>query len=401
MRRKTIHAIVVFTLLLVLVAQPAQAFENPLAGFGTSIKARLNRFYLMLPGEKSGESVLTQSALAMEGLKSLSFSAGVDADVLDVTDQSLVAGSFKVGGPAEIKDVYDPKSTRQDINFAGELTMQGTTLKANTDMKIDGETMYLKINEVPLLPFFDLAPLKGMWLKLDNSQSMTADETADSSETESEMTAEEREAHKAAFMDLLKASQISTAKKEKYQDFNVFTVETTVPDDAILAYVEKTGAIEKETEAEIQKSKQETAETLASIDDIKIKTMIDRSSFYLRHIEAPIVIDAQKFQAGESESSATTPLGDFSDAKTIKLNFVVDMTDFNKPVTFEVPTDAQDFQAAFAGAMNKQSGMPMMMPEPTLSEPSSKMMVKPSELPELSAEEKALLKQYGIDASDL
>jgi hypothetical protein len=82
----------------------------------------------------------------------------------------------------------------------------------------------------------------------------------------------------------------------------------------------------------------------------------------------------------------------------------MNFSDFNKPVTFEVPTDAKDFQQALMETMTVP-GLDSSFVNPAVPNNAAKLnksvKTKPVELQQLSPSEKEMLKQYGVEVEDI
>ncbi|HYD34851.1 MAG TPA: DUF6612 family protein [Vitreimonas sp.] len=401
--KKTLLTFSMIGLVALTMATPAQAAEGGMfANFRQGVKQRFDRLYLMLPGTKDGQTVLMQSATAMEGVTSFHMDMKLDGEVLSSTDQKMFGGNIKFAGPVKTSDVYDPAATQQDLNLAGEFTMQGTTMRGNVDMKIDGKTSYLKFNELPAMPFMDLTQLQGQWLKLDPSEMADAETPA--------MTDEQKAEAKVATEELMKAATVSDARKENLNQHSVFVVDVTLPDAAVAAYVKKMAEIQKTPAEEMQQQAQQLNDFLAATDELKSTLYIDRSSFYTRRMTLPLQVNVKQLMASanaEAESSSNaTAMAALEEVQTLKAMFSLDMDKFNEPVTFQAPSDARDFQEAFSGifggAMGASGTMPTMMTdEDDVPAPKMPAGTRPSGSTQLTPEEEQLLKEYGIQVEDL
>lgn len=413
--KKTLSLVVGLMVVALVAAPAAQAATNPLQQFGESVRRQFNRLYLMVPGNKPGTAVLDQTTEAMKKVKSVSTTMTVGATATDLADQELFEASLAFSGPMEVKDVYDPETVKQDLNMRGELSVQGTTLRANADLKIDGDVVYFNIRELPALPNMNLTAIQNQWLKVESkSEAEVADETEKNVRTP-EQTAE----LEAAFKDLVKASQIGEARREDLDGTGVFVIDIEVPDEALLAYTQKVEAI-NDTDADgmTEEKVEQMRKVLAAIDPITATVWVDRSTYFVRRAEMPLVIDAQKLMPSTDDevevASLPTSLNSTENIKAVTVNFRVDMDNFNEPVTFTVPTEARDAQEVFGevfglGAMGGSglptdaasgvgAGYPTMMPGVNSKLPAG---TRPTELPELTPEEREILKQYGVEVEDL
>jgi hypothetical protein len=402
--RKTGFALAAAVIMFAQTATPASAFTNPLSKFTSGVKQKADRFYLQyLPGDKPGEMVLQQSAAAMEDVKTMQIQAEVAGKVDSTDGQEMGNGKMSFSGPMEVDQPTDPLSAKQDFTMQGEVSMGGTTLKASADFKQDGKDMYVKINVLPVLPFFDATKLKGQWLKMPLDESSTNKKV-------DELTAEEKEKLTQAGERLIKDSQVSKAKKEKKNGQDVYVVEISIPDSAIIQYMDtatEVTATEDQTAEVKTNSKKSLEEGLKAMDDIKASIWVDQKSFYMTHLDLPLVVDLAKLQATQSEGSdelATTPFGGSAQPGKMTGSMSMNFSDFNKPVTFEVPTDAKDFQQALMETMTVP-GLDSSFVNPAVPNNAAKLnksvKTKPVELQQLSPSEKEMLKQYGVEVEDI
>lgn len=391
-------AIATAVVVLANTAAPASAFTNPLTKFTSGIKQKVDRFYLQyLPGDKPGEMVLQQSAATMENAKTMQVKAELSGKVDASEGEEMGSGKVRFAGPVQVDQPSDPLSAKQDFTMEGELTMGGTTLKASADFKQDGQDMYIKINVLPVLPFFDATKLKGQWLKMPLNELEKTKKAED-------LTAEEKARLVQAGEQLLKNSQISKAKKENKNGQNVYVVEIGVPDEAIIKYMESAAAITAlDAEPTTVDSKQSLADGLAAMDDIKAVVWVDQKSFFITHVELPISVDLAKIQSVQTEETAGAALSPFgTTAKPGKMTgaLTMDFSEFNQPVNFEVPADARNFQEALLETMTIP-GLDAGFTQNTPSTFGKAPKTKPVELQDLSPAEKKMLKEYGVEIEDI
>jgi hypothetical protein len=364
--KKILAASVVTLAIFSATVQPAFAAENIFQKIGDSLQSRFTRIYLMLPGEKSGQSVLNEATTAMQNVKTSVVDATITADMMEA-GKSQANAKFTVSGPVKIDNAYDPKSYKQDLNFAAEVAMQGTTLKGNADLKIDGESLYFKLNEIPALPYFNLAELKGKWLKTENK----------AAEKESSMTAEKQEKAKAAFMKLVKASQIGSAKKETRDGHKVFVVSVTTPKAALKDYILE---VRDTTTADIEMGDTLLTQLDSALDkvgDLNSTIYVDAGSFYVREYDLPLSFKPDTTEEETSMAkSAANPLASLGKIDEVKLVITVKMDKFNEKIDFVTPSDAQDAKEAFQKAMMKGSPYGSSMTLPTSTQPESDLMMK-------------------------
>jgi hypothetical protein len=337
MARKLLTFFALALLSLTIIAAPVQAQEtNFLSRLRSSVSSRFQRVYLMLPGSKSGEAVLQQSFTTMESVKTATTTVNVGADVLDEANTSLAKASAVISGPVEFNSVYDPSSSRQSLTVSGDVTLQGTSMRAAADLKVDGNTMYFKLNELPLIPLFDLSGLKGQWLTT----------TASASAEETPLTAAEQTEVKNATLKLLQSAEFSPATRDTKDGHRVFVTTATVPTSAIVAYYQELSTIRPDPEVDVADSTQKLTEFLSGVESVPITFWVDAGSYHLRHVE--LAFTKAVPPANEQTMTAGAGLLGFLEAaKTIKVNLAVHMDQFNQPVAFDIPTDARPAQEVF------------------------------------------------------
>ncbi len=342
--KKVTTLLIGITTLSLVIATPAHA-ANPFSNFTSKLRDRFEELTLKLPGNKPGLKVLEESFEEMEDIKSFTFDMNAYVD-LQAQGQSQAEVTLDVVGPIEVKEVYNPEETKQDFNIKGELTMQGTTLKADADMKMDGQTMYFKLNQIPALPLpIDINQLKGQWLK---------SEIESTQKTRTEVTEEQEEELRQAFIELMKQSEISEATKEEKDGNKVFVVTAVMPDEALLTYINKVVKV-MQTDDAMSYDEATIKDALDQLDPIQIEMWVDRGSLYTTHTATQIVFKPEQKESLTAQQKATMgPLAMFSELDTIVVDITMDMKDFDKPINFEVPSDARDAEEVMQEIVQSQ-----------------------------------------------
>lgn len=406
--KKSLFLVLVFTLLVGLTPSPARAFElgNVFSSITSSFQQRMQRVYLALPGNKSGEAVVQQSFLAMEQVETLKSDTKMTA-TLQKDNQDLLNFNLSLVGPVKTTDVYDPSTYQQEMKVVGSLTVEGTTLAADADLKMDGSTVYLKFNQIPAMPFLPAAELKDQWLKMDSTQEAIEPDMAESKDG---LTDEQKNQLKELSIEFVKDVELSDARRETVDGVKAFVVDAVVSPELVKEYLTKAAQIEGRSTQEVEEMVTDLDKALALVGEIKAVMVIDRSTFYMTKFELPLAFDLTKIDpATATELNAqVVPLGDAAEADTLKLSLISSFSEFNKPIEFSVPTDARDasevFSEAMGGAMGVGSGsvdMGVGKGAVVLPPAALENSRRPVELPELTAEEEAMLKQYGIDPKTL
>lgn len=391
-------SVAVFTFGLVLFgssALPAYAAGNFFQDVTQSIGGTFERLYLLLPGDKSGKIIADQAFLAAKNLKTAQMNTQVTVDLQN--DQNTPTSlKFNVAGPIQISNLYDPSTYKQDLKVSGQVNVKDTAMTADADLKMTGEKLYFRINELPPVPFFNLDNLKGKWLF--TSVKKTSDTPAP--------TADEQQKFIDAYQKLLNTATFSSASKQTKNDHEVYVFDVTFSKAALLQYIDDINKVQTDAGkpvADAEEARASFEKLLSNTGDLKLTIWVDRSSFFVRHVELPISYTPEKsaepspaLTPAEAESN---PLSALSHISKVNILVSLDADNFNAPITFTEPTDAQDAQQAFQQAMSAgglgggagfgagalgtgATGMPTNLP------------TTPTELPTLTPQQKQQLLRY-------
>jgi hypothetical protein len=379
-----------------LLPSPAFAAENGIQKFfssvTTSISNSVQRLSLLLPGDKNGKIVINQAAQASQNIKSAFVNSEMIFD-LQEKETSLANIKLDISGPFEMNTVYDSNAYKQELHALGVVTMQGTTLTADADFKLTKDFIYFKLNQVPAVPVFDFTPIKGKWLKTENGKPASA---ATTDESTPPLNTDQEQRMKDALTQLLTEAQYSSAKKETKNSRPVYVLDVTLSKEAILDYAKTVIQIQQENaqtdaakmEADQKQVESSLAKLLDNASELKATLWVDRSSFYITHIDVPIVFTVPAEQKNEDSVAVSalvggsSPLAALDKVDKVKMTLTTDLKDFNQPIQFSEPTDAQDAKEAFQGLMG--SSAPVV---PAFGEESS-------ELPGLTPQQKLQLQKY-------
>jgi hypothetical protein len=385
--KKFLTALTLAAVLSIATASPTYAAENPFQKFFSSVSNSFQRIVLLLPGDKDGKIVMNQAVQASQNLKSATVESVVTLD-LQKQETSVANVKINLGGPFEMNAAADPSSLKQSLHVAAVLSMEGTSLTADADVKVTKDFLYFKLNQVPAVPIFDLTSVKGKWLKTENQPT----------EQPTSLNADQQQRMKDATTKLLMGAQYSSAKKETKNGKSVYVLDVTLTKQAVTEYTKTILEIQKESitdpaaraKADAKTTEDEVEKMLNNIGDIKATLWIDRSSFFISHMDIPMTYTVEKKEKSEDAQAMTAALGGstnpfaaLDEVEKIKMSFTIDLKDFNQPVAFEEPTDAQDAKEAFQSMMGKSSAMPA----PSLG-------VGSSELPGLTPAQKLQLQKY-------
>lgn len=334
---------------------PAQAkgLNFDLPNFFTKIKNSTQRFYLKtMPGDKSGQTVLQQSAYQLEQVETTHYESQVGLKIKN-NGQKIGAVDLKIGGPVEIQNVYQPKTTKQKINFNGKFNFQGQTLSFAADLIMADETFYLKLNEVPALPTIDLSQLTQKWLSIPIDSQLTSQ-----MEKTQQFTEKEQEKIKAINKELLNKTELSKAKKKELQDTPVFVIEATLPAQALSNYFEKINAIslnkiDNESQKKlIKQSNKKMQEGIEKIAPISLTIWVDRTNFYLRKVETSLQLD----EVLPENNSQTTRGLTANQPDEMELNIKIEFDQYNQPVEITVPSSSQPLREVMGSMMRSFGG---------------------------------------------
>lgn len=405
----------------ILVSPPqAQAqgfsFQDSLASLRDSVSNTFQRLYLQLPGQKSGKLVLKQSLEATSQLETMQVASTIEVAAADQAGQSLLDFSLITTGPVKVADAYDPSSLQQEMNMTGSLQVEGTTLELDLDMKQTADATYIRLNQIPAIPGFDLRQIKDQWISIPTDPGML--EAEFDAELEA-LTEAERRQLEAATRRLFDSAEVGPAVRETKDGNSVFVISISLSDEVIMTWLEEVQAI-TEPEATTDDLTQ-MRQLLDTLQPIEAEVWVDARSLYLRHFQLPMVVDvaaAQDQLAQAEEAAGAVGVEDLSEASSIEILIAATVSDFNLPVSFEAPADATPFMEVFStlmpgfgpelGVGTVGSAAPALGEFPTSDFPGSDELPAdltapsgPAELPELTEQEKALLESYGFSAEDL
>jgi hypothetical protein len=356
----------------VAAPQPAYAAGNFFQNFTQTVSQKVHRLYFILPGPKSGKDVMAEAIKANENVKSEEMTANVDVDLLK-DDQKLANVKFGMSGNVEVPNRDDFNSFKEALALNGEFSMEGTTVKMGGDVRLLNGVMYMKVNELPALPNFNASDLKGKWMKMQNKNASS----------KSQLSQEDLQKLREASNNLVKNAQFTNATKETKNGHSVFVVQATLPKQAIADYVKEISKISSKNSSMTATNQEEIDKSLEkfmdNVSEVKATFWVDRGTFNIRHMEAPLTITVPNNGSMENENTANNPFSALSGLNVVKMNVSVDQDKFNQTFTFEEPTDAQDFEEVVSQMMMKGMGQPS---------------TGTSEVPTLNAKQKLELQKY-------
>ncbi|HEX7017606.1 MAG TPA: hypothetical protein VF209_01730 [Patescibacteria group bacterium] len=351
--KKLLTSLVLTFCLLMVTAQSVQA-QEPSAWdrFTGGITNLVQRVYLMLPGEKSGLAVLNQTMSAMQDVKTARTESVVQ--VTADTAQTPFTGAWTTQGVIEAEDLYDLTTFRQQMTFEGSIQSQNLSLPVSGEIVQDGQTGYVMFTELPMVPFFNTARAKGIWIRVGQST------------VTPELNDEERQQLRAASEELLRSATVSTARKEDLDGTPVFVIDVTFDEEDVTTYSTRVSEILNDGGhmTEIQ-------------EPLTVTLFIDRNSYYLRRLVAPL-------------SFTTQSLGE------VMVNADVRWTDYNQPVVIDVPEAFQDVSQVMQEVMPGDAERTIDLEELQVILEGEESDL-PAELEGLSEQERQLLREMGIE----
>jgi hypothetical protein len=100
--------------------------------------------------------------------------ARVDGDSMDTQDLPYTGMTMDMtiqgGGWSDVSNTSEPKftgSSSLDLSVATDDDFMTMKFGASVEFILSGLTYYIRFNEVPAIPFVDLEPLEGRWVKID------------------------------------------------------------------------------------------------------------------------------------------------------------------------------------------------------------------------------------------
>lgn len=326
-------------------AQPVSAAENMFQKSLNSFSNGVQRFYLRwVPGNKPGKAVMYQAIQSTQSLKTVDVTSDITANLFQ-GQQQQAALHLNIKSPTQLKSSNQGETPNQEFNVVADFSLRGTTLKTAADVKITPQTFYFKLVEVPTLPNVDLSSITGKWFKSDNA---AASQSA-------ELTAENKERLDTAFTRLMTSADVEQATADTKADKPVYVVNVKLPRAAVQEYVATVVEVQSQTKkdqpAAITVALQENlTKNLNKIGDVKVLFWVDRTNFHILHAESQIDYLVEK---SAKPTTQTGPLAALSQVDQVKLKIVADFGNFNAPVAFVEPIEAQDSAELMTTTLNK------------------------------------------------
>lgn len=376
--RKLIIGVLFLLGLVQFTILPAQAAGQVWQSFTSKISQSLTRFYLRtFPGQKDGTAVLKQSLLASQNIKTFYLSTNLGVEATDDSQGSLASLGLTVAGQFNSQEALENGEVQQDLKVAGEIKQDGTSMAVDVDLKQENkDTLYVKVNQLPAIPFLDTTKIKNQWLKF---VSPATEEAA--AEPTVELSADKIAQLEQLTMDLLSSSAVSPAVKTEANGQKVFQVTVTITDPALITYLVAVDQLFATADSPATLDSGSLQDTLNRISDLEFTMLVDRSTFYPVQVEAKTSLDLatmikeeESLAAGSTSDSAAdsdlaSPLSSMEQmpganflTSASKLTFSIkgEFSRFDEPINFEAPANALDGEEILKEAM--QSYFSQMMP---------------------------------------
>lgn len=409
-------SLVVVTMIAAIAAPQTYAFnfQEFVGGVQQRISNSFQRVYLALPGNKAGDVVVNQAFNKMNQLESVTTTSTTEAKLLS-DSQQVLAMDITVSGPSSFNGLYDIDSVQQDLNIQGALiTPDQQSIAFDADLKVDGSTAYFKVNQLPEIPqLLSLKRIEGQWLGLDMNQQLAAEQGTT-------LTAEQQRQLVDAYLQLFESASYSTAEKQDVNGQPSYVVDMTLESEQILAYVEEVLRITEPEQSEVTPDEfiSQITPIMEQIAPITSTITVDRSTLYVTEVSVPLSVDLAALVGQVMDSQQTAAPVPISAGSTLELAMTSTFSEFNQPVEFEVPENVRPFEEVFqqqvlgvysdiygleslseAEAQLEQGGVVPGMPQPP--RPGFTGNQPPAELQQLSPAQLQMLKEYGIDPSEL
>lgn len=263
--------------------------------------------------------------------------------------------SVNFAGVVDQSNLQEPKL---NIDFNVQVAVEGAILKGAGQMKsLDQDTIYLKITELPSIPFLPLGDIKNQWLKIDMGRIK---------EIESPKPVINVQILKKEVEQIMKDKEIfkieknfgkEQIEKEKMQHYLTSmkkdSVKTLIPEFAKLMKKYQTEMTQAEYEKNMNEFLKKFDENFdnvwTKISPIEFNVWIDQKD-YLRRIKFEKKLDSNQL-------TAQSILKDEPQEKINSLNLSIDIkfSEFNKPVEIEAPKEYKDIQEFLSSIMNSGS----------------------------------------------
>ncbi len=400
---------VIVALLLMLtlsVASPVSAntafssITDPISEALLSLRNSVVRMSHNIPGLASSQSVVQQSLFSLRDVNTVGFKTTMTASAKQMDSEAEWDMSLNATGSQVLKENLSGIQ-RQDMSVDVSLISEAETFEAAFNVRNIDETVYLRLQEVPSVPFLDMTELQDMWISFPISEATTESTTS---------------VDISVWRAFLEDLTYSDLQRTDLDGNPVYRVTVTAPEAALTELVRATGPSQGMSDAEIEETITDIGEYIAATGEPSIDLWIDRSSYRLRQIAYEETLSPEAF--GERAQNLQSPVGPSPDSlEQITVSITTKLSDFNADVSIEVPADSTSFEmvlqeSIFGGRGMGAPGLDTLPEAATGSATDAQMQQlqqfqemqeesqrsRPAEIPGLSPQEQQLLEQYGAGA---
>lgn len=322
------------------------------AGAGASLASRVWD-PVWNPFRPEPESVLAKMAQQTKEIKTLHSKTTFEIDIKNENE-------FKINGDFEgDNDATNPDKPKTSAKFNLNVAAEGMQFSLAGEAKALDETSYFKFTTIPAMPmlepFFaimgiDLQKLKNQWIKFDKESFQEAFTDLLPPDVRGKIE-EERKKQTERQKELMKKIEELVVNK------NFFIVKAELPDEKIngvknyhylvalnneevkklIPEILKIGGKSDESPFDpfdIEETfKEKFDEFLSKVGEIKADVWIGKKDLYLYKLRLEKEIDASQFDAKEKGM--------------VKIKFLTEMSNFNKPVEISEPPEFKTFKEIF------------------------------------------------------
>jgi len=294
-----------------------------------------------LPFSASDEDVLSTMIENMS--KNDTWHSGTDITVeAEIEGQKLIV----LLNMEEDTDRTDPKNPKSNIEFYGDLVMEGMSFSFGTEIKVLSEKdIYFRITTIPALPFLDMLglnfnELKNQWIKID--QEYLGDVAAEDSEEMMEQLTE-----------LVAEKEFLIVKErfadEKINDLNCYHYLVLLDKDELVKILPGAmniimennpsfdGLSESEKKQTIEDATDGVNEFFNEIGDMDFEIWIGKKDKLLYHLEIYKKIDISEISEGQEGS--------------VNIRLKLDFSKFNEKINIEAPEEFKLLDEVFPTEM--------------------------------------------------
>lgn len=294
--------------------------------------------------KKQGQMIIEKAIAKTFQAKTYKFEEKIQAEIeFKKAEQS---GNLNVSvnftGVSDQSNLQEPKA---NIDFDVQAAIEGAILKGAGQMKfLDQDTIYLKITELPSIPFLSLGDIKNQWLKIDMKKIKEIDSSKSAINVQNFLKELEQLMEGKEIFKIEKNFGEEQIEEEKMQHYlaSVKKDEIKILIPEVIKLMKRYQGEEMQAESEksinefLEKFDKNFDDVWTKISPIELNIWIDREN-YLRRIKFEKKLDPNQLTA-QSDSEAEPQ------EKISLLNLSIDIkfSEFNKSVEIETPKEYKD-----------------------------------------------------------